>query len=93
MFRAIPPADPAHYVRGQYDGYLDTPGVAADSTTETYAALRLEIDNWRWSGVPFYIRTGKQLPVTQTEVRLVFHEPAAARLRRTRRASPPRTSS
>ena len=75
VFRAIPPAEPAHYVRGQYDGYLDTPGVAAGSTTETYAALRLEIDNWRWSGVPFFIRTGKHLPITQTEVRLVFHNP------------------
>jgi glucose-6-phosphate 1-dehydrogenase len=72
VFRAINGADPAHYVRGQYDGYLDTPGVAADSTTETYAALRLDIDNWRWSGVPFYIRTGKHLAATQTEVRLVF---------------------
>jgi glucose-6-phosphate 1-dehydrogenase len=72
VFRAIQDGDPAHYVRGQYDGYLDTPGVAADSTTETYAALRLDIDNWRWSGVPFYIRTGKHLTATQTEVRLVF---------------------
>jgi glucose-6-phosphate 1-dehydrogenase len=72
IWRAIQTADPAHYVRGQYDGYLDTPGVAADSTTETYVALRLDIDNWRWSGVPFYIRTGKHLPATQTEVRLVF---------------------
>ena len=68
-------ADPAHYVRGQYDGYHDIDGVAEDSTTETYAALRLEIDNWRWQGVPFYIRTGKRLPVTQTELRLVFREP------------------
>jgi glucose-6-phosphate 1-dehydrogenase len=75
VFRAIAPADPAHYVRGQYDGYLDIDGVAADSTTETYAALRLDIDNWRWSGVPFYIRTGKRLPTTQTEVRLVFKPP------------------
>jgi glucose-6-phosphate 1-dehydrogenase len=75
LFRAVKKADPAHYVRGQYDGYLDTPGVAADSTTETYAALRLEIDNWRWSGVPFYIRTGKHLAATQTEVRLVFQRP------------------
>jgi glucose-6-phosphate 1-dehydrogenase len=72
LFRAIAPADPAHYVRGQYDGYLSIDGVASDSTTETYAALRLDIDNWRWSGVPFFIRTGKRLPVTQTEVRLVF---------------------
>src|SRR3954447_14079553 len=75
LFRAIPDADPAHYVRGQHDGYRAIDGVAGDSTTETYAALRLEVDNWRWSGVPFYIRTGKLLPVTQTELRLVFHEP------------------
>jgi glucose-6-phosphate 1-dehydrogenase len=75
VFRAVETADPAHYVRGQYEGYLDTEGVAPDSTTETYAALRLDIDNWRWSGVPFYIRTGKHLPATQTEVRLVFKRP------------------
>ena len=61
LFRAVAEADPAHYVRGQYDGYRDIAGVAADSTTETYAALRLDIENWRWSGVPFFIRTGKQL--------------------------------
>jgi glucose-6-phosphate 1-dehydrogenase len=75
VFRTIPDADPAQYVRGQYDGYQDIEGVADGSTTETYAALRLEIDNWRWAGVPFFIRTGKCLPVTQTEVRLVFKEP------------------
>src|ERR1044072_1425282 len=75
VFRAIPAADPAHYVRGQYEGYLDPPGVARASTTETFAALRLDIDNWRWSGVPFYLRTGKHLPVTQTELRLVFKRP------------------
>jgi glucose-6-phosphate 1-dehydrogenase len=75
LFHAVAEADPAHYVRGQYDGYLDIDGVAADSTTETYAALRLEIDNWRWSGVPFFIRTGKRLPATQTELRLVFKHP------------------
>jgi glucose-6-phosphate 1-dehydrogenase len=75
LFRSVPAADPAHYVRGQYDGYLDIDGVAADSTTETYAALRLEIENWRWSGVPIFIRTGKCLPVTQTEMRLVFERP------------------
>ncbi len=74
-FRAVGEADPAHYVRGQYDGYLETDGVAADSTTETYAALRLDIENWRWSGVPFFLRTGKHLAVTQTEVRLVFKRP------------------
>ena len=59
VFRAIPPADPAHYVRGQYDGYLAVPGVSPGSATETFAALRLEIDNWRWAGVPFFIRAGK----------------------------------
>jgi glucose-6-phosphate 1-dehydrogenase len=75
VFKAMPAADPAHYVRGQYDGYRAIDGVAPDSTTETYAALRLQIDNGRWSGVPFYIRSGKRLPVTQTEMRLVFHRP------------------
>jgi glucose-6-phosphate 1-dehydrogenase len=75
VFKAMRSADPAHYVRGQYKGYCDIDGVAPDSQTETYAALRLEIDNWRWSGVPFFIRTGKRLPVTQTELRLVFKHP------------------
>src|SRR5438034_7532713 len=75
VFRAVSTADPAHYMRGQYDGYLDIDGVAADSTTETYAAVKLEIENWRWSGVPFFIRTGKKLPVMQTELRLVFKRP------------------
>jgi glucose-6-phosphate 1-dehydrogenase len=79
VFQAMPAADPAHYVRGQYEGYRDIEGVAADSTTETYAALRLGIDNWRWSGVPFFIRTGKHLPITQTELRLVFKDPPRLR--------------
>ena len=86
-------ADPAHYVRGQYEGYRTSTGVADDSTTETYAALRLEIDNWRWSGVPFFIRTGKDLPATQTELRLVFHRPAAAGLPPRPRTGPSPTSS
>jgi glucose-6-phosphate 1-dehydrogenase len=75
LFRSVAEASPEHYVRGQYDGYLDVEGVAAESTTETSAALRLDIENWRWSGVPFFIRTGKLLPVTQTEVRIVFKHP------------------
>jgi glucose-6-phosphate 1-dehydrogenase len=75
LFHAIGAGEPSHYVRGQYDGYRDIDGVARDSTTETYAALRLEIDNWRWSGVPWFIRTGKDLPVTQTELRAVFRDP------------------
>jgi glucose-6-phosphate 1-dehydrogenase len=75
LFRAVAEADPAHYVRGQYEGYLGIDGVAPNSTTETYAALRLDIENWRWSGVPFFIRTGKLLAATQTEVRFVFKRP------------------
>jgi glucose-6-phosphate 1-dehydrogenase len=76
LLRAVDDADPANYVRGQYEGYRSIPGVAPDSTTETFAALRLDIENWRWSGVPFFIRTGKRLPVTQTELRVVFKEPS-----------------
>jgi glucose-6-phosphate 1-dehydrogenase len=75
LFRAIVTADPEHYVRGQYEGYTDIDGVASGSTTETYAALRLEIENWRWAGVPFFIRTGKKLKATETELRLVFKHP------------------
>jgi glucose-6-phosphate 1-dehydrogenase len=75
VFAAMPAADPAHYVRGQLDGYREIAGVAPDSTTETYAAMRLEINNWRWDGVPFFIRTGKCLPITQTELRLIFRRP------------------
>ena len=75
VFRSMPQADPKHYVRGQYDGYREIDGVASDSETETFAALRLEVDNWRWAGVPFFIRTGKRMPVKQTEVRLVFKHP------------------
>jgi glucose-6-phosphate 1-dehydrogenase len=75
VFRAIADAEPQHYVRGQYEGYLETDGVSPDSATETYIALRLDIDNWRWAGVPFFIRTGKHLAATQTEFRLVFKHP------------------
>jgi glucose-6-phosphate 1-dehydrogenase len=73
VFVAMAEADPAHYVRGQYRGYREVDGVPPDSQTETFCALRLEIDNWRWSGVPFFIRAGKSLPVTVTEVRVVFN--------------------
>jgi glucose-6-phosphate 1-dehydrogenase len=79
VFRSVSDADPAHYVRGQYEGYRQIDGVASDSNTETYAALRLEVENWRWAGVPFFIRTGKQLPATQTELRLVFKHPPRLR--------------
>lgn len=75
VFRATAAVDPSHYARGQYAGYRQIDGVAPDSTTETFAALRLEVDSWRWAGVPFLIRAGKRLPVTETEVRLVFKHP------------------
>jgi glucose-6-phosphate 1-dehydrogenase len=68
VLQAIAPLDPKGYVRGQFRGYRDERGVAADSRVETFAAVRLQIDNWRWAGVPFYIRAGKCLPVTCTEV-------------------------
>jgi glucose-6-phosphate 1-dehydrogenase len=75
LFRAVVEADPAHCVRGQYEGYTSIDGVAKGSTTETFAALRLDIESWRWAGVPFFIRTGKRLPIMQTELRLVFKHP------------------
>jgi glucose-6-phosphate 1-dehydrogenase len=68
LLRAIRPLDPAHVVRGQFRGYRDEPGVAEGSDVETFAALRMEIDTWRWAGVPFHIRAGKCLPLTATEV-------------------------
>ena len=68
VLKAIPPIDPANLVRGQFNGYRDEPGVAKDSNVETFAALKLEVKNWRWDGVPFYIRAGKNLPITCTEV-------------------------
>ncbi len=70
VFRAMPVMDPAHYVRGQYRGYTNVAGVAADSQTETYVAMRMEIENWRWAGVPIFLRAGKALPQRATEVRL-----------------------
>jgi glucose-6-phosphate 1-dehydrogenase len=75
VFKAVCDAQPKHCVRGQYDGYLSVDGVAKRSQTETYVALRLAIDSWRWSGVPFLIRTGKRMPVRATEVRLVLRHP------------------
>ncbi len=68
VLKSIPPIASRDLVRGQFDGYRQEPGVAPDSTRETFAALRLEIDSWRWAGVPFFIRAGKSLPVTCTEV-------------------------
>ncbi|HEX2170946.1 MAG TPA: glucose-6-phosphate dehydrogenase [Dehalococcoidia bacterium] len=84
LFIALRPVDPAQVVRGQYSNgwiegqavpaYRDEPGVAPRSTTETYVAMRLAIENWRWAGVPIYVRTGKRLPIRATEVQVVFRD-------------------
>ncbi len=78
VLAAIAPLDPATIVRGQFRGYHQEPGVAADSSVETFAALRLEIDSWRWAGVPFFIRAGKRLPVTCAEVIVELKAPPRA---------------
>jgi glucose-6-phosphate 1-dehydrogenase len=75
VFRAMPDAQPARCVRGQYDGYRQVSGVAPDSATETFVALRLDIDNWRWQGIPFFVRAGKALACKGTEVRVCFRRP------------------
>lgn len=75
VFRSMPAVDPSKCVRGQYVGYKDIDGVRENSTTETFVALRLEIDNWRWAGVPFFVRAGKALACRVTEVRVVFKQP------------------
>ena len=75
VLKAIPPIDPKNLVRGQFRGYLDEKGVAPDSKIETFAALRLDVHSWRWDGVPFYIRAGKNLPVTCMEVIARFRKP------------------
>jgi glucose-6-phosphate 1-dehydrogenase len=75
VFRAIPPLDPKNLVRGQFKGYKTEKGVPSDSKVETFAALRLEVQSWRWSGVPFLIRAGKCLPVTTTEVLVKLRKP------------------
>ena len=78
LFRAMKPLQPGHLVRGQFRGYRDESGVKPDSNIETYAALRLEIDTWRWAGVPFYIRAGKRMPITATEVMVDLKRPPLA---------------
>jgi glucose-6-phosphate 1-dehydrogenase len=75
LLKSIRPLDPAEIVRGQYRGYREEEEVAPDSQVETFAALRLHIDNWRWAGVPFYIRAGTKLPVTATEVLVELRRP------------------
>jgi len=84
VLRTVRPMNAENIIRGQFRGYRDEPGVARDSPVSTYAALRLDVDSWRWAGVPFYVRAGKSLAMTVTEVfvefklppQVVFHEPA-----------------
>jgi glucose-6-phosphate 1-dehydrogenase len=77
VFKAMPDADPERCVRGQYEGYRKTPGVRSDSDTETFVALRLAIENWRWAGVPIFLRAGKALAVHDTGVVIRFRKPPA----------------
>jgi glucose-6-phosphate 1-dehydrogenase len=75
VFRSMLPIDVSQVVRGQYDGYRSIPGVAPDSQTETFIALRCEIDNWRWAGVPFFLRTGKNMAQGERIISIAFREP------------------
>jgi glucose-6-phosphate 1-dehydrogenase len=75
VFEALKPLDVRHVVRGQYEGYRSEPGVAADSQTETMVAVRAEVDNWRWHGVPFYLRSGKSMGASRQVITLGFHQP------------------
>jgi glucose-6-phosphate 1-dehydrogenase len=78
VFKAMRPLDPSNVVRGQYGGYRQEDGVAPDSQVETFAAVRLSLDTWRWADVPFYIRAGKHLPVTTTEILVELKRPPQA---------------
>jgi glucose-6-phosphate 1-dehydrogenase len=80
IFRAIPPLEPADLVRGQVRGYRQEPGVSPHSQVETFAAVRLRVESWRWAGVPFLIRAGKTLPVTTTEVLVTLRQPPLTNL-------------
>lgn len=80
VFRQVTPIDPQYLVRGQFNGYRNEAGVKPDSNVETFAAMRLDIDSWRWADVPFFIRAGKCLPVTETEVMVDFKRPPITKL-------------
>jgi glucose-6-phosphate 1-dehydrogenase len=78
VFRSLQPLDPKNVVRGQYEGYREEEGVDPDSSTETFVALRCELDNWRWSGVPFFLRTGKRMEEGTRIISIAFREPPHA---------------
>jgi glucose-6-phosphate 1-dehydrogenase len=80
VFRTIPPLSPVNIVRGQFRGYRDEVGVSPHSDVETFAAVRLEIDSWRWAGVPFLIRAGKRMPITATEVYVKLRKPPLSKM-------------
>jgi len=88
VFDALTPIDVRHVVRGQYDGYRSIPGVPADSDTETMVALRVEVENWRWHGVPFYLRSGKAMAASRQLITLGFHAPPVRMFRSTRHDAP-----
>ncbi len=88
VYQALRPLDVRHVVRGQYDGYRSEPGVAADSQTETMVAVRAEVDNWRWHGVPFFLRSGKAMGASRQVVTIGFHEPPTRMFRVHRRDIP-----
>ncbi len=88
VYQALRPIDVRHVVRGQYEGYRDEPGVAPDSQTETLVAVRAEVENWRWHGVPFYLRSGKSMGASRQVVTLGFHEPPLRMFRAHRSAIP-----
>jgi glucose-6-phosphate 1-dehydrogenase len=88
VYDALRPIDVRHVVRGQYEGYRSEPGVAPDSQTETLVAVRAEVENWRWHGVPFYLRSGKSMAASRQVVTLGFHEPPLRMFRAHRRAIP-----
>jgi glucose-6-phosphate 1-dehydrogenase len=89
VFDAMKPIDVRHVVRGQYAGYRDIPGVPADSDTETMIALKVEVDNWRWHGVPFYLRSGKALAASRQTITLGFQTPPVRMFRTHRHAGTP----
>jgi hypothetical protein len=94
VFRSMQPIQPSDVVRGQYSGYHDEPGVKPDSETETFVALKCFVDNWRWAGVPFYLRTGKRMAEGARIISIAFREPPQSMFppgsgRRRQRAGPP----
>ncbi|MGH8947189.1 MAG: glucose-6-phosphate dehydrogenase [Acidimicrobiia bacterium] len=75
VLKAMSPVEPHSVIRGQFEGFREVPGVTPDSETETFVAMRVDIESWRWAGVPFYLRSGKHLPVTSTEILVEFKSP------------------